>query len=330
MKNLSICLICTITLMITGCVTRKFIISSKPERALIIQIGMITDSVGIEQTLTFIGKSDVRPYTAMKRGYHPDTVYVSKDSPAEINFELKRIDGASTIVNIPEELTVNNVNLLPVNVDIILHKGVGNLDKFVRSVKLSDQTYTNLNEELHKIKTDSTISLVSFPTAGNSKWIPVSVELEKYLKSLKPALLAFYPVSPSVNDVIMKNNEIFSSVPDSICSSGSKQYLVFAWCKSVKPTSGRIIGNVGVSIASGAVEGYQTAKYGYSSVYYDPSAFTLDYSTLFVAYIIDPVTGEVLDIKQHVVPYDITKEKYIQKFAKSVMMFPVIKPNKKP
>jgi len=328
MKHLSQALICTGILLASGCTTTKFIIHSNPEGAYIVGYGETTDEQPIDGKVTFLGKSDQYSFVAMKRGYHPDTVNVSKDSPPDLRFNLRQIEGVSPLVRKSADLTLNNANLLPVSVEIVLHKGVGAMDKYERSEELSVEAFSDLNHELQLIQSDTTISFLSIPE--NSDWHFVSGELEEYLKTLDPTLLAYYPVAPSVADILEGNRELISPVSEQLNQSAEEEFLVFGWCKSIKPTTGRIIGNIGVTAASVAVASYETAAYGFPVSYSDPSAFTLDYSTIFVAYVIDPVTGEVIEIRQYVVPYDITTMESLKMLARSIILFPLAESHHKP
>jgi hypothetical protein len=311
MKIISITLLCIAILLSQGCTTKKFIISTQPEGAYIGNF-FTSDVTPMEEKMTFLGKSHEYRYTLMKRGYWPDTIILTRDTPTEVNISMKRIDGVSTESTKPIELSCRNVNLLPVNVEIMLHKGVGAMDKYEHSEELSGFACTGLHEELHSIHSDTTISLIDIPDDQN--WKSTSAELESYLKTLKRDLLVYYPKPASILDIVKKNEDLFSTIFKQVQCSGTNQYIVFAWCRSIKSTTGRIIGNMAVSMASP------------DAAVSDPSTFSIDNSTLFVAYIMDPGTGEVLDIKQHVVPYHITKRENLKEFAESIMMFPSIQP----
>ncbi len=325
MKTISANILCIIILLTTGCTTKKFIINTQPEGAYIGNF-FKSDVTPMEEKITFFGKSAEYHYTLMKRGYLPDTVIITRDSPPEVNFSMKRIDGVSVESTEPIELSLHNVNLLPVNVEIMLHKGVGNMDKYEHSDELSKLAFTGLNEELHAIHSDTMISLIDIPVGQN--WQSTSDELEVYLKTLKPALLAYYPEPTSILDILERNEGLFSTLLEQVKSSCTNQYIVFAWCRSIKSTTGRIIGNLVASMASATVAGIETATYGMPVSYADPSAFAIDNSTLFVAYIVDPNTGEVLEIKQRVVPYDLTERENLKEFAKLILTFPSKQPEK--
>lgn len=311
-----------------GCASRKFLISSYPDGAYIIGYGETTPDKPIEQTLVFLGKSDKYDLVAMKRGYHPDTLTVFKESPADVHFQMKPVEGIPPLIRRPLELSLQNTNLLPVHTMIFLHKGAGNLDRYEKSEDLSMKAFSELNQELLNIQSDSSISVINIP--DTSGWQIVSAELETYLQSFSLDLLPYYPKSPSIASIVEQNRELFSPVLDQLGQSGEEEYLVYGWCRSIKPTRGRVIGNIGLAVGSAAVSGYETAAYGYPVSYSDPSAFALDNSTLFVAYIIDPASGEVLETRQHMVSYDIAKLERIQDLARSIILFPLAKSDPEP
>lgn len=321
MRTLSISTVCLVILITSGCASRKFVISSYPEGAYIVGHGETTNDHPIDETIMFVGKSHRQSFVAMKRGYYPDTLTVFKDSPPELHFHLRPVEGIPPLLRKPVELKLENANLLPVHVDIVLHKGVGAMDKYEESEELSQKAWTDLNEKLLSMQSDTTISVIDLSEI--SGWQSASAELEVYLQSLSSELLAYYPKYPSVAGILDEYSELFSPVLDQLKQSGEEELLVYGWCRSVKPTTGRIVGNMGLVVASAVVSGYETAAYGYPVSYSDPSAFALDNSTLFVAYVFDPNSGEVLEIRQFVVPYDIAKEERLQELSSSIMQFPL-------
>ncbi|MCP4311141.1 MAG: hypothetical protein GY790_07765 [Bacteroidetes bacterium] len=322
----SILLFCCVTLLMTSaCSSNKFIVSSYPEGAYIVGYGETGQDQSIEGTYMFMGKSDSYDFIAMKRGYLSDTVTVTKSSPSEVHIELKPMEGIPPLIRKPMELDMKNANLLPVNVEIVLHKGVGNLDKYVKSDELSKEARLEMNQELQDIQSDTSICMLSI--TEHPDWPAASSELEAYLQSLSTELLPYYPEAPSVSRIFAKYPQLFASIQDLLKQPREAELIVYAWCKSVKPTTGRIIGNISATVAGGVVSGYETAMYGYPVTYSDPSAFRLDNSTIFAAYIIDPVSGEIIDTRQFVVPYDITKTDRVHMLAKSIIMFPRAKSN---
>ena len=321
MRTLLLSTLCLVLLITSGCASRKFIISSYPEGAYILGYGETSNEHPIDGTVFFVGKSDPQRFVAMKRGYYPDTLTVFKDSPPELHFDLRPVEGIPPLLRKPVELKLENTHLLPVHVDIVLHKGVGAMDKYEESEELSEIARTDLNQKLQTSQTDTTISVLDL--TAEPDWQKASAELLAYLQSLSPELLAYYPEAPSVAGILEKYGELFSPVLEQLQQSGEAELLVYAWCRSVKPTAGRIAGNMGLAVASAAVSGYETATYGYPVSYSDPSAFALDNSTLFIAYMVDPNSGEVLEIRQFVVPYDITKEERLLEMSRSIMQFPL-------
>jgi len=328
MRTLSISFVCLTILISSGCASRNFIISSYPEGAYIVGYGETSDDKALDETLVFVGKKHVQNFVAMKRGYYPDTVTVSKNSPEEVHFQLRPLEGIPPLLRKVVELDMENANLLPVHVEIFLHKGVGAMDKYEESEELSHVARTDLNHELQTLQSDTSIYVIDFPE--NATWQSASAELEVYLQSLSSDLLAYYPEYPSVAGILEKYSELFSPVLDQLHQTGQQELLVYGWCRSVKPTTGRVVGNMGLIVASAAVSGYETAAYGYPVSYSDPGAFALDNSTLFVAYMIDPGSGEVLEIRQFVVSYDITKKERLQELARAIIHFPLAEVSQSP
>jgi hypothetical protein len=315
--------VCFIAAILTsGCATRKFLISSEPNGTYIVGYGETSTDNPLNEKLIFVGKSDLESFVAMKRGYHPDTITVSKNSPAEVHFQLKPLEGIPPLIRKPVELNMENAHLLPVEVDFLLHKGVGAMDRYEESTDLSHTARTALNQELRANQSDSTISVIRL--TENNDWAIASSKLEEYLQSLSKDLLAYYPQCPSVAGIFEEYSDLFTPVWEQLQPSGKQELLVYGWCRSVKPTTGRLVGNMGLAVASATVAGYETAVYGYPVSYSDPSAFALDNSTLFVAYVIDPASGEVLDIRQFVVPYDISKKERLEELAWSILRFPLV------
>lgn len=322
----------------TSCSTRKFIINSSPDSTLIIQgsfpntyllPGTICGQTPIIRTNTFMGKKDMCYFTAMKRGYEPDTILVSKDSATTINFDLIPIEGAPTDAFNPDNLIGADFYVLPVAVNIVLHKGVGNLDKYEDSEELSKEVTESLSQELNLAKPEENLHFTSLTKMkDHEKWTEVSDNLKEYLLSLNPALLPYYGLAPSVIDLLEENQDLLTDLIDNHRKTFENSFLVYVWCKSIKTTTGRIIGNLTATVASGVVSGYETATYGAPTSSYDPDAFSIDNSSLYMAFVIDPENGEVLYIKQQVVPYDIVKPKYLKEFSKLILNFPDI--NKTP
>ena len=97
MKKSALLISCLAMVLSSGCASRKFMISSKPEGAYIVGYGETSQDNPLNETLVFVGKSDLEDLVAMKRGYHPDTITVSKNSPAEVYFQLKPLEARSKL-----------------------------------------------------------------------------------------------------------------------------------------------------------------------------------------------------------------------------------------
>ena len=95
-----------------------------------------------------------------------------------------------------------------------------------------------------------------------------------------------------------------------------QNHCLYVWSKSIKPTSGRIIGNMAANIGAGAVHGYETAMYGAPVTPVDADAFALDYHTIFMVARIEPSSGEILSIDQYRMPYELTDSKSRDHFIK--------------
>jgi hypothetical protein len=330
MKNiyyyLSICAVLSLLFTLTGCSSRTFSISCQPSDALILQGaylsnpifgGSVIGKTPVEQTITFFGKDDKYYFTATRRGFYQDTVIVTRDSTTTIKFNLNPIANADTTTFNPCLLKTAHFVLLPVKVDLVLHKGVGSLDSFERSDELSAEITNNLDNILKKEENTKNIFYPGASAGGGfSNWEKPASEINGYLLSLNGDMLNYYPVHPSIEPDKLSALEPFTLKTD------SSAYLIYTYCKSIKPTAGRVAGNIAATLASGAVDGYNTAMYGYSGSVYNASAFSIDSSTLLVAFVLNPKDGKVLLRKDFVLNYHIAEEKSQKAFAeklKSIM-----------
>jgi len=309
----------------TGCSTRTFTVSCQPDDALVLQgsyirnIPLEASIIGkppLESKITFLGKKDQYYFTAMQRGFYMDTLVVLKDSDPNINIQLRQIPDADTTTFNPAILKNARFVLLPVKTDVVLHKGVGNLDKYERSEQQSMEVSNQLDRIMGNEYTDSNILYPGVETGGGyNEWIESSKKINDYLLTLNTNLLNYYPDPPFISATWLSEFHPFMPGTDSLT------YIIYTYCKTIKPTAGRIIGNAAALVASGAVEGYNTAMYGYSATCYDASAFALDNSTLLVSFVICPATGKVLLRKDIVVNYDITGEKAQEAITERLMAF---------
>ena len=285
--------------------TRYFQVKTEPEGALLLKRDKWAIDYPVKspenEKVTFLTKSEEYAYIAMKRGYMPDTVIVNRESPAEVAIRMKRIEGVSTELPPKPNILQDKALLLPVDVEFFWHKGVGNLDKH----ELDAEQSAKCAEELARALTgnpaikpcQSTEALDGFRVSQNS-------ELMKRLFSLNPAYLNYYPKPVVINDLV--SADALQTVAGNFNTSDAK-YLLMVYCKSIRPTSGRIVGNI---IAGSLAPVF--------APYYTPSAFVRDNSTLTAIFIIDPKSYEVIVFQTIVTNYDIYKNEQIEKLASEI------------
>lgn len=330
-KNIAaIVVILAMQLIIQACSSKNFVVRSVPDGSMVLVgrrpnlYGFPDDICGISpinKKMIFAGKKDQYYIKAINRGYEPDSVLINKDSNPEIILNLRKMESFSENQNPDYSLKDSDFYLLPVNTNIIIHKGVGNLDKYVRSDELSKAISDSLDTKLKTVRLSDRVNYISnslFPDL--SGWQRSSDSLSSFLLKLKAELLLYYPLPPSIPE---KDLNTMTSLIETWRLSPMKdtthKLLVYIWCKSIEPTKGRVVGNIATNIASGAVHGYESAAYGHSLTPYDPQAFALDYSTIWMVFLIEPEKGRIINISQHTVPFAITKpvnlDKLVEIFA---------------
>ncbi len=301
-----------LAMLLSSCSSRTFSINCEPSGSLIMQgtkYSFLTSSniVGVAPLQTkvmFLGKNDSYFFSATKRGFYPDTVYITRDSALSLTFSLKPIEGADTTTFNPAKLKGASFIMLPVLVDVYLHKGVGSLDKYEYTETQSSEVTKNLDNGIREVHSQSNTEYPGLVSVKEpDSWKFYSEKYRDFLLDLNGNLLNYYPEHPSIKGVYWPIDKLFQ------VGSDSSRYLVYTYCKTVKPTAGRIVGNIAATVAAGAVEGYNTATYGYSISYYNAEAFSIDNNTLIVSFVICPKTGKVLFRKDTVVGYDIVGEK---------------------
>ena len=297
-----------VMVLLSSCgTTRQFQVSTDPEGALLLR----RDKWAIEypvkspenEKVKFLTKSEVYDFIAMKRGYLPDTVTVNRESPAAVTMKMQRIADVTTELPPAPDLLKDRALLLPIDVEFVWHKGVGALDKY----ETDDEQSAKCAEELFKALTGKAVikplqtdkALPSFRIAQNEA-------LKECLFPLNPAYLNFYP-KPVLVDAFVSAEDM--QVITGQFNTSDVKYLLYIYCKTVRPTAGRVVGN----IAAGALAPVFTP-------YYNPTVFTRDNSTLVLFYIIDPKTHEVVEIRQIIKNYDIYKSEQIQKLAEEIVL----------
>ncbi len=322
------------SLLLVNCATRHFMVQTVPEGALVTSQHLLNDSTKsmflgyhdespTKATILFLGKKDKYAINAEKRGYYPSSMIVTKNSPLDIIFEMDTIPGISKKSFDTSTVKNNNYLFLPGNVEVYLHSGVGNLDKYTISSELSTGCTVDLNSilatELLNNKQSEIIPLDSFENKAD--WDSLSNKLTQYLLSLDIRKLDYYGVPPVV-DTLLYEYSYCKDIIDKNCQQTGDKYLVYLWIKGITETSGRKIGNAMMLVANAAVEGYHTAQ---GSAYYsDPSAFFSDTGSLVMFYIIDPVSYELVHVMQLKTGYDITKDGQLIELTNRMTKFPVI------
>jgi hypothetical protein len=295
-------------LVLAGCSSAVYNIKAYPEGSLIRQRDIIeyidvdtSRNEGVTRKVTFFGKADSVSFMAMKRGYREDTVWITKGSPADVIIRLEKIPGVEPSVKDSDAGKDALLLVMPPFVEAVLHKGVGNLDRYEVSAddseKISALMTNILNDEFISAKDKCRLYGQSlFDASGDAK---IPGEVIKYLLSLKPSLIRYYGIPPSVGKYYKRgfNTEVpyVEGNTDSV-----NQLMVVFHCRTIKPTGGRIAGNLIMGVASGINPG---------STVYNPEAFNIDSSSLISAYFFHPETGEVTGMLQKVLPYDLFNEK---------------------
>ena len=296
-----------VMVMICSCgTTRQFQVKIDPEGALLLKKDKWSIDYPVKspenEKVTFLTKSDEYAFIAMKRGYLPDTVTVNRESPADVTLKMKRIEDVSTELPPAPDILRDKALLLPVDVEFTWHKGVGALDKYEtddeQSAKCADELTRALIGNPSIIACRSPEALSDFRVTQNSA-------LMLYLFSLNPVYLNYYPKPAVISDLV--NADHLQTVTDYFNTSDEK-YLLLIYCKSIRPTAGRVVGNI--------VAGSLAPVF---APYYTPSSFVRDNSTLASIFIIDPKTYEVV-VMQHVITnYDIYKNEQIEKLSKEII-----------
>jgi len=289
--------------------TRYFHVKSDPEGALLLKAdkGLIEyikpaplQTPENEKT-TFMFKKDEFLFIAMKRGFYADTVTVNRESPADITFRLKRIENVSPELPPVPDILKDRALLLPVDAEFVWHKGVGALDKY----EIDEKQSALCAAELTRILTgNDAMKPVQFPDALAAGWTKQNENLKKRLLSLNTMYFNFYPKPVVINETV--DAGFLQTITDRFNASDEK-YLMFIHCKSIRPTGGRIAGNI------------VTQAVGPGITNQNPSAFAMHNSTLACVYIIHPKTWEVVDFRQTVTSYDIYKTEQIEKLAGEIL-----------
>lgn len=298
----------TYLMAFAGCSSSVYHIKAYPEGTLVRQQDYtgFTDvdtsgPEGISRKVMFLGKNDSVAFMAMKRGYIEDTLWIKKGSSPDITFNLKRIPDVSETKDYRSLLQGAEIYILPPVIDAVLHKGAGNLDRYETSTEDSERIYNSIIPAL-KNEFEHSAGKYRFTCTDlfdHSDTLSVPGEVLKYLFSLKPGLLKYYGIPPSLHKFYINGND-FNNLAGAVQASDKNDLMAIVHCRTIKPTGGRIAGNIILGLASATVP---------SSAAYDPEAFNLDSSTLLTVWYFHRGTGEVITIRQRALPYDLFSEK---------------------
>lgn len=332
----SLVLLVVIIMLASACgTTRNFIVDSNPKGALILvqpEGGSVTvqgqyvyceTPMGVTPSpmpVTFIGDNIKVKFTAEKRGYTASTSLATKESGTAILLDLKRIDGVPEEVSFKkEDLSAGTFTLLPPFVEVIIHSGLGKLDKKEYSSEASQKVTTGLNAELAKTcdNGNNQLRLSVMDDTQGKDWSSLTLSLNKYLSKLNAKRLPYYSMPPYLSSNVNGFKTFITGYKKK--AKIDSRYLVYMWSKCVTETKGRLAGNFAMAILGGVAKTDAQARG--RSFYYDPSAFDPDSGTLVTWYVIDTKTSEVVYINQQVFP-DITDADYLKNLAGVVGKFP--------
>jgi len=316
---------------LTACGTSKsYVMDSNPKGALIIQHDkpvieesfilnvMYRGETPTQADVRFFGSIDTYYFTAEKRGYAPSIQKVTKESDlATITFNMNRIEGVPTEIFKKENLLSGKFVLLPTDVEVIIHSGIGRMDKKEYSLEISKKVTGDLNGALARAFNNSQSKQVSVSTGSLEKdWEALSGNVKTYLLKLNYKRLNYYSLPPYINSKVPAFKSFSETAKGQTGSDPS--YLIYIWARCISETKGRKIGNIFVGTAAAARASIRPA------FYYDPSAFNPDSGTMAVIYVIDANTSEVLYIEPRDFGYDITDPDDLNKVADILSKFPNI------
>jgi hypothetical protein len=233
-------------LFLCGCSSRVFYISLKPEGSLLRHQEYYgysniaeawTDEIPYK--VLFAGKNRKTSFSAMKRGYYEDTIWVTRESAPKISFNLRKLSETDSFSDYLSQLPEANLFILPPKVDVILHKGAGNLSRYEKSDLQSYRAGRNilafLSQESEHNKRNFQLQITD--KSGLNDTFNIPDHIMKYLFSIKPDLLRYYSIPPSIKRSIRPDfrlqDEFTTNIP-----SESNTFWAVVYLKTIKPTSG--------------------------------------------------------------------------------------------
>lgn len=271
--------------------------------------------------------SDAYFYTVLKRGYTSETQAVTKDSNLFLSFNLKRIEGVSEEIFNKERLSSGTYTLLPVDVEVHIHSGVGNLEKIKLSPDRSEKVSEELYNEIAKVLGTNSEQRIKCPEAlsepSKSSWENVRTGLKKYVSKLSSTRLNYYSYPPYIKTQVEGFKNFSGKLNKQ--AGGDSPYLLYVGGKCISETTGRKVGSIAVVLLGAAAQGAAMAMHTYT--YIPMYEYNPDSGTLIVLYVIDAKTSEVLYIEQRFFP-DITNANALHEAAATLSLFPNIPKDK--
>ena len=318
--------------IILGCSKRVFIVTSVPSKSLI-TVSYKGDTTGFfgsfyfkypaEVQLVFLGKGDAYRIIANHRGYTPASQIVTKDTALKVTLAMQCVDSTSEIPYDTSKLLNASFLLLKPDIDVTIRSGVGNLTKLKHSKELSQQAADSVYYCLQKPVNGNSASFLPMKYSETS-WNEIDTLVLKYLVKLNGAKLPYYTYPPGIMPFIKGDTTLMSGMVHA-SKNYKNPYLVYVWAKCVKESTGRIFGNIALTVTAAGVQGYNQAIYGNYTTTWDPNAFNLQTGTKIVYFVIDPLTLEVVRIDQRYYDYDLTSAKHRKAFVNEILQYPNIK-----
>jgi hypothetical protein len=320
------------SVFIGGCgTTKNFAIQSSPEGALIIKhdakevdesskwsIAYCGETPG-EKKVTFIG-DDEYYFTAEKRGYKASTQPVTKESDTAISFNLEKIDGVPEKTFEKDNLQYGSFIILPPDLEVIIHSGIGRMDKMEKSSEkskvVSEQFYSEFIKAIGQNNNKQIRHLAIFEESIKNDWGKNSSDLNDYILKLSIERLNYYSLPPFITAKVEGFETLIDRIKEEVESDNT--YLLYIWGKCISETKGRKAGNIIFSILG------PTVAAANPSAIYDPTAFGSSTGTTMVLFVIDAKTSEVLFIEPRYLNYDITDFDNLVKAASIISRFPII------
>jgi hypothetical protein len=311
--------------ILTGCgTTRTYHVTSRPEGALVMvhekeepEDSLFTSFHGhtpVDHKLTYF-EGDHYYITVEKRGYERATRMVDDQSGGDLEFDLTRITGVEEQTFDPEKLTDARFFLLPVDIEVLIHSGVGALDKREHSESESHRVSEAMDTQLRAWLTQHSSRIQLDPVLNSAlqqQWRIFVNALRSWIEKVKAERLPYY----SRPLIIKEKVEGFSAFIKQIGTSFTEQklFLLYVHGRCISETASRRFGNAFLSPLA-------TLKFGGPQ-----AAYASDTGTTLFFYIIDAQTTELLHIEQYTFPHNATVDEQLRSLVEAIGKLPRIQP----